>query len=190
MDLASRLKNYIMSLGLVNSEFADRAGIPRPTLSQLLTGRNKSVNDAFIKKIHEAFPTLNIAWLLFNEGNMVIDSKIQFSEAQNDENPDSLDSQNAQYQDNTNSIQQNLFGQNLESENLEQLSNSNFNNQEPNLATTRSKDTSSIPMPEVVSSQKHVASDMTLQVEQPKRVSSIMVFYSDNSFEIFKPTTK
>lgn len=40
-NVAIRLKGFIESQGLTNSQFADRCGIPRPSLSQLLTGRNK-----------------------------------------------------------------------------------------------------------------------------------------------------
>ena len=41
MDIISRLKTYLNSMNISNSQFADTCGIPRPTLSQLLNGRNK-----------------------------------------------------------------------------------------------------------------------------------------------------
>lgn len=71
MDIVSRLKRFITYLGLPNSTFADRAHITRPTLSQILNGRNKKISNELIAKLHEAFPTLNIMWLMFGDGDML-----------------------------------------------------------------------------------------------------------------------
>ncbi|MDE6295815.1 MAG: helix-turn-helix domain-containing protein [Muribaculaceae bacterium] len=66
--IANRLKGYIESIGLSVSQFADACGIPRPSLSQLLTGRNKKVSNTLVEQIHNAFPDLSILWLMFGEG--------------------------------------------------------------------------------------------------------------------------
>ena len=70
MDIVSRLKMFLEQADISNSQFADTCKIPRPTLSQLLNGRNKKVSDEVIAKIHGAYPTLNIMWLLFGDGEM------------------------------------------------------------------------------------------------------------------------
>ena len=70
MDIVSRLKIFLNTKGISNSVFADSCEIPRPTLSQLLTGRNKKVSDEIIKKIHQTYPSLSIMWLMFGEGPM------------------------------------------------------------------------------------------------------------------------
>jgi transcriptional regulator with XRE-family HTH domain len=72
MDIVSRLKKFLEHAGISNSQFADTCVIPRPTLSQLLNGRNKKVSDEVIAKIHRAYPTLNIMWLLFGDGEMIM----------------------------------------------------------------------------------------------------------------------
>lgn len=72
MDIVSRLKKFLEQAGISNSQFADTCVIPRPTLSQLLNGRNKKVSDEVIAKIHRAYPTLNIMWLLFGDGEMLM----------------------------------------------------------------------------------------------------------------------
>ena len=72
MDLVSRLKFFLHHNGITNSTFADTCDIPRPTLSQLLKGRNKKVSDELISKIHSAYPTLNIMWLMFGDGEMIV----------------------------------------------------------------------------------------------------------------------
>lgn len=70
-NVASRLKTFIESQGLTYSQFADSCGIPRPSLSQLLTGRNKKINDMMVGQIHSAYPDLSVVWLLFGEGDML-----------------------------------------------------------------------------------------------------------------------
>ena len=75
--LVNRLKAYMEYTGLSNTQFADRAGIPRPTLSQILSGRNKKINNELIDKLHIAFPRLNVIWLLFGEGSMTEDGTTQ-----------------------------------------------------------------------------------------------------------------
>lgn len=67
-SLVARLKSVMQELGINSSEFADRCGISRATLSQLLTGRNKKISDVILSQIHAAFPNISITWLLFNEG--------------------------------------------------------------------------------------------------------------------------
>lgn len=74
MDIISRLKLFLEQNGISNSQFADTCEIPRPTLSQLLNGRNKKVSDEVISKIHAAYPALNIMWLMFGDGNMFVDN--------------------------------------------------------------------------------------------------------------------
>lgn len=71
-NVAIRLKGFIDEMGLTNSQFADTCGIPRPSLSQLLTGRNKKISDVLIGQIHQAFPQLSVVWLLFGEGRMLV----------------------------------------------------------------------------------------------------------------------
>lgn len=63
---------FLEQTGISNSQFADTCEIPRPTLSQLLNGRNKKVSDEVISKIHRAYPTLNVMWLLFGDGEMLM----------------------------------------------------------------------------------------------------------------------
>ena len=74
MDIISRLKLFLEQNGISNSQFADTCEIPRPTLSQLLNGRNKKVSDEVISKIHIAYPALNIMWLMFGDGEMFVEN--------------------------------------------------------------------------------------------------------------------
>ena len=82
MDIVSRLKEFINYLAIPVTQFADTCKIPRPSLSQLLNGRNRKVSDELIGKIHEAYPELSVMWLMFGEGTMLFNSNIKISEPQ------------------------------------------------------------------------------------------------------------
>lgn len=70
--MIERLKLYVEHTGLMDAQFAETIGMPRSSFSQLINGRNKTITDATIKKIHDAFPELSITWLLFGEGEMLV----------------------------------------------------------------------------------------------------------------------
>lgn len=71
-NVAVRLKHFIDYLSITNSQFADACGIPRPSLSQLLSGRNKKLSDVVVKQIHDQYPRLSVLWLMFGEGEMLV----------------------------------------------------------------------------------------------------------------------
>ena len=73
--MIQRLNEFIRYTGLSSTQFADKAGIPRPTLSQMVHGRNKSVNNQMLAKLNENFPELNILWFLFGQGTMLLDNR-------------------------------------------------------------------------------------------------------------------
>ena len=70
MDIVDRLKLFMSQLGMSSSQLADTASIPRPTLSQIITGRNKKISNEIFSKLHDAFPELNMMWLMFGDGQM------------------------------------------------------------------------------------------------------------------------
>ena len=77
--IIQRLNEFISYTGLSSTQFADKAGIPRPTLSQMVHGRNKSVNNQMLAKLNENFPELNILWFLFGQGSMLLDATATIS---------------------------------------------------------------------------------------------------------------
>ena len=82
--VANRIKAVIAALGLSDSQFADRCGISRSTLSLLLSGKNKKMSDIMLTQIHDAFPKVSIIWILFGEGEMFVNDIV--NEKQADEN--------------------------------------------------------------------------------------------------------
>lgn len=55
MNIIQRLNIFMESTGLTVSQFADKLAVPRPSMSQLLNGRNKKVSNEIIEKLHAVF---------------------------------------------------------------------------------------------------------------------------------------
>lgn len=144
------------STNLSSTQFADSCRIPRPSLSQLLSGRNKKVSDELITKIHEAFPRLSVSWLLFGEGSMESDANIRFSEPQNNPNLPFDEPQSTINQPNESAQIPNYSATTFSSDNFDR----------PQAPTSR----------------------INLNTPTNKRISNIVVFYDDNSFESFIPS--
>lgn len=83
MDIVSRIKTFLSQNGIAYSIFADKCDIPRPTLSQLLNGRNKKVSNEVLDKIHLAYPELSMMWLMFGEGDMSVEIGKNVTNGQN-----------------------------------------------------------------------------------------------------------
>lgn len=185
--IISRLKDFMAYSQMTNSQFADYTGIPRPTLSQLLHGRNKSVNDQLIRKLHDSFPALNIVWLLFGKGEMLTEVNPEACEAHP---PQSNVTREAKAIDNVNMVDArgidstNLFSMVNQIEDLRESHNepkqspdagASFENRAKNQFQTRSEQGAEAAMA------------ASLQSNQEKKISSIIVLYTDNSFETFLP---
>lgn len=184
MDIVSRLKRFMNSLDLTSSQFADTCRIPRPSLSQLLNGRNKKVSDEIITKIHESFPNLSIVWLMFGEGEMETVSNIQFSEPQNSQNSPFNQSQSTDNQPFTDAFSVREIGTNFSSEKFTTGSTATFSNETPvSTVTTPSG------QPQQQSAAPHAPhTAIKLNPSSNKRITNIVVFYDDNSFESFSPS--
>lgn len=89
-NIALRLKVLIENLGLTSSQFADKCGISRSTLSQLLSGRNKKLSNLIIEQIHMAYPGLSVLWLLFGEGEMWSANTTSVNDSKANDSSDSL----------------------------------------------------------------------------------------------------
>lgn len=187
MDIISRLKRFMEHYQLSSSQFADTAGIPRPTLSQLLGGgRNKSgegtkrVSTDIIRKIHDAYPSLNVMWLMFGDGEMVTSENTQFSEPQSELNFDSEPPQQSINQDIQNQI---LFDDEFSGTTSEKLKP-----QEKPILPLKESGPDNQPTQFSQIRDTQAVNTVAIQPDKQKKVQTIMVFYSDNSFEVFKPS--
>ncbi len=174
MDIASRIKIFMDYLGIPSSQFADTCGIPRPSLSQLLNGRNKKVSDEVIGKIHDAYPSLSVLWLMFGEGSMVPDANNEISEPENDL---FSASQAAESNDNEEFALDSDFVQSEVLQMPEKIDESANSIKRPIRKENNVADTVQ-PAPQA---------SMSLNFDNTKKIVNIMVFYNDNSFEWFVP---
>lgn len=161
-SVAARLKLFIDTTGLTSSQFADMCGIPRPTLSQLLSGRNKKISDVIVGQIHHAFSELSVVWLLFGEGPVKL-SSTNVCEASNDKRIDDV---------------KDLAGGKdvCEFSNLGGLKQSNSLDNPSNN--------------QVFESDLKIL-DLQRQIEKlkqnPRKVVQITIYYDDSTFETFVP---
>ncbi|MCM1331396.1 MAG: helix-turn-helix domain-containing protein [Bacteroides sp.] len=180
MDIPSRIKLFLDSTGIQNSQFADTCGIPRPSLSQLLNGRNKKVSDEVIGKIHDAYPNLSVLWLLFGEGDMLNSGNIETSERQNEDLSPISPFQNADIED-----------VKLNETDFSSVNKKDANRNFPNNTAEFSFPTEEIPVQRISPAAHDAhAPQISIKADNARRVTSIMVFYSDNSFETFVPQNK
>lgn len=180
MDIVERLIAYRDFTRLTNSQFADRAGIPRPTLSQFLNGRNKRLSDDLTAKLHEAYPELNILWLLFGEGNMTVCS----------EKPSNSDEIGHNSSDNsTQAPTIEPFAENQLSQNTTNITEQSMRDGqiEPNFDRNDSRVLFDSAISQQIPLSDSPIPTPVIPADPAKRIQSIMVFYSDNSYEIFTP---
>lgn len=175
MEIVSRLKKYMDYRQIAISQFADTCFIPRPTISQILNGRNKKISDELIGKIHAAYPELSIVWLMFGEGDMLVNSSIKISEAKNDKKLTFDDSQISEHE---------IFATSEQPfpEITEIYSNKSEADNQPREAVKPAVNSTSglrsSELEEVLAGK----------IESSKKITSIVVFYADNTFQTFNPS--
>lgn len=187
MDIVSRLKTFISHLNIQVTQFADNCTIPRPTLSQLLNGRNKKVSDELIGKIHEAYPELSVLWLMFGEGDMLHTKNIEVSEPK----PGGIfDFQNDEEAINVH-ITPNIDFKNNSTENYPENSTEHFSSSISNIQPQNCVDHINIKLGQHHNTEpsNEPIPTINFQANQSKRVVNIIVYYSDNSFESFIPSS-
>lgn len=186
MDFVNRLKTFMNSQSIGSTQFADACKIPRPTMSQILSGRNKKISDEVISKIHGAYPSLSVLWLLFGEGNMLVAENNQISEAQNN---DFFDISRSQDADNGEFAIDQSTEQNDSVFDAEKSSGPSLfdltENSEPKVAKFSIADENEAA-PE--SGSRSNERQLKITADAKKSIVNITVFYSDNSFQTFLPS--
>lgn len=182
-SLAFRLKHFIEYTGLNTTTFADKCGIPRPSFSQILTGRNQKVSNLLIGKIHDAYPDLSLYWLMFGQGEMLVAQPAPPFEP--DYNPDApdMDVPVAPYTDV-------VIATSPSRE--RDISDDETQTQTHPILSDRNNDDI---LHQLLEQQEEIAKMLReLKVENaaqknfsPRKVASITIFYDDSSFETFIP---
>lgn len=70
--MKDRIYQLMKYQGMSQKEFASTLCIAEGTLSGIFTGRTRPTNN-IVNAIHECFPRISINWLMFGEGEMLLD---------------------------------------------------------------------------------------------------------------------
>lgn len=160
---------YIMNCsGLSSSQFADKTGIPRASVSHILGGRNKPSLEV-LQKVATAFPDVDLQWLMLGVGEKPIlkqDAK---------EHHDTVSSNNAT-----------LFSVDIIDDNTISAQNE--------VAVKQVVRNTPIDVVKPKISARNAQTDRQVrrlrqpqQEESLRRIKEIRVFYNDGTFEILFP---
>lgn len=178
MDIATRLRQFMTAKNIASSQFADSADIPRPTLSQLLNGRNKKISNELIAKIHEAFPSLNVLWLMFGEGQMEVNPNTRFSEPQNKPETAPSQAQEPRYE----AV---LIAHAPEYPDKQPRGNQNQDSN--NNVSSQYNQPRNNPERPISAEAMQALNNAGVRMGDTARVQQIMVLYTDGRFETFRP---
>lgn len=194
-SLNIRLKVFMDFTGLNNSQFADKCGLPRPSFSQIITGRNQKVSDKVLTQIHNAFPELNILWLMFGEGEMV---KPRVADKEGGENAksegegsDSASPKSYHTEDDWDEFP--FADENSSNDNRKIRYDVHEDVKNPVLANVISPDSDNkgadIERLTSLMAAK-ISGDLKQDLQKsPRKVVRITIFYDDNSYEVFNPSS-
>ena len=71
--MKDRIRRVMEYAHLSQQDFALRLGMSPASLSSIFTGRTNPTSN-HVKAIHNAFPEININWLMFGEGEQLVAS--------------------------------------------------------------------------------------------------------------------
>ncbi len=63
MSLNEKIKRFIIDKDLTSTKFADEIGVPRPSISHILSDRNKPSLE-IVQKMYRRYPELGFNWFL------------------------------------------------------------------------------------------------------------------------------
>lgn len=66
MKLNEKIRRFINDKDLTSTKFADEIGVPRPSISHILSDRNKPSLE-IVQKIYKRYPELGFDWFLEDE---------------------------------------------------------------------------------------------------------------------------
>ncbi len=172
MEMKDRIKVIMEREKLTASIFADTIGVPRSSISHIVSGRNKPSLD-FVLKLLEAYPKYNTDWLIKGEGTPIQDKKISSrTKPQIDNNMPELFA-------NIEGTEKPLI-QEVKSEITVQANNKlpNIIPESNDLETRENQPQQTETKPEVKSENKVLAH---------KEVEQIIVCYTDKTFVTYRP---
>ncbi|MFO7978991.1 MAG: helix-turn-helix transcriptional regulator [Bacteroidales bacterium] len=175
--MIERIRKVLQVKKLTPSLFADKVGVPRSTISHVLSGRNNPSLE-FLQKILDNFPEIRTEWLVRGEGSMLKQANTLFDDEEMDgEAASGLD-----------------FDK-------QEPAADRFVNQSPGRgnisgpAPAQEQATESGPVIDFGEQEEKRASEQVIQdkprIEAPKKskkTARIMIFYTDGTFQEYLPS--
>ena len=169
MNLSQKIELLIQKKQISSSQFADKIGIPRSSVSHILSGRNKPSLDV-VQKILKAYPELSAEELLFEDRILSIGTSSSPKIESIGSGPSLFD---APIPSPSESDKNSLPEQTIVQSNLRRNRESAKNTIQP----------SSVPSPD--SGYSHA---MISKNHINKKIERVIIFYSDGSFSESKPS--
>lgn len=166
-----RIQELIEKLNLTSSKFADEIGVPRSSISHIVSGRNKPSLD-FVTKILEKYPEVNINWLLFGRGECFSgDIESTQTDISSSDTPKEIKKE---------ASEQGLFSHDNKEETanevVEQAVNKELKDEEP-------EKYNAVNTSKTVKKEENYRSVKTSSENDD--IEKLIVFYNDKSFEVF-----
>lgn len=166
MTINERIGFILKEKNLTANEFAVKLEVRSSNISHIITGRNKPSFD-FLEKLISIFPEINTFWLIKGEGDMYVSDNKEEKIEKVEENPKPEVVVHGLDRETNISMQTNLFGELEELERpISKLKKSTFLSK---------------------NSPIDIEEKTVTRVDSTKRVSSIIVYYSNGNFEEFIP---
>jgi DNA-binding XRE family transcriptional regulator len=195
-SLNDRILTFINSLSISHATFADEIGVQRSAIAHIAKGRNRPSLE-MVTKITDRYPEINVMWLLKGTGSMMNNTPNVISLQQRQVIPSSPvidDSLKhtlfAQEEEKNTSIQKNddeSFSTSQAKEPTVEIKSSHRSYSVNDFDEEDESQTSAVqPTPPSVK-ESHSAENLipAAVMKKEKKISRIVVFYDDNSYEEF-----
>ena len=195
-SLNDRILTFINSLSISHATFADEIGVQRSAIAHIAKGRNRPSLE-MVTKITDRYPEINVMWLLKGTGSMMNNTPNVISLQQRQVIPSSPvidDSLKhtlfAQEEEKNTSVQKNddeSFSTSQAKEPVVEIKSSHRSYSVNDFDEEDESQTSTVqPTPPPVK-ESHSAENLipAAVMKKEKKISRIVVFYDDNSYEEF-----
>jgi transcriptional regulator with XRE-family HTH domain len=164
--MRNRIIQFIEREGITPSEFADKIGIQRSSLSHVLNGRNNP-GFSFIQKILDAYPSLNSRWLLTGAGEM----------SEKEALPKSISAENLKPKQ---PAELSLFPENRQNQDVLDQPKIQPQKEENLQKNLKNETTTNVKIP--------IDNAKNEMISIEKKVVRVLLFYNDHTFEDFRPS--
>lgn len=181
--MKDRIKIVMDYAKLSQQDFSHKLGVSPASLSSIFTGRTNPTNN-HVQAIHRVFPEINVSWLLFGEGEMIM------SEGRPVENSSIL-GENEISSEEDQAVPASIDGMGLLFAETRELNN---------VASLGASSTPAVASPGAASAKREAAYQRRVEARQaesakqfdrwPRKIKEIRVFFDDGTYEAFVPSGK